>query len=239
MPKVHGKTSPKAIARHRRLIKAFEMREKGFELVEIANALGWNSAQAVHKVMSTAINNAEREAVRHYNELQLNRLEQIMPVVQKKAERGSLKAVALMDRLSGRIQRARNPERKLWIYVVQMQIPELKDLPLKIGISHSPMRRIISFQTAHPYPIRSLGYFPASNGHETERGIHELFSDLRISGEWFRFDHSIAAFVSERVERFRKILESHEMLTESGQQRHIKAWEIFTQEAMVDDRMVD
>lgn len=98
-----GATTDAAIALHNKKLKAVQMREDGFTLDEIAEALGWNSAQAVHKAIKSVLNKAEIEAAAHYKILQVRRLEKVLATVKEKAEKGNLRAAAVLVRLSKRL----------------------------------------------------------------------------------------------------------------------------------------
>jgi hypothetical protein len=67
---------------------------------------------------------------------------------------------------------------------------------VKIGYANNIERRMLGFQTASAVPLKLLGVAPG--GHERERELHELLSDYRHHGEWFRrcrmLDDVIAAF---------------------------------------------
>lgn len=67
---------------------------------------------------------------------------------------------------------------------------------VKIGYANNIERRMLGFQTASAVPLNLLGVAPG--GHERERELHELLSDYRHHGEWFRrcrmLDDVIAAF---------------------------------------------
>jgi hypothetical protein len=54
---------------------------------------------------------------------------------------------------------------------------------VKIGTSLDPERRLSALQTAHPRSLRILSFIPG--GRAIERGLHDLFSDLRVQREWF------------------------------------------------------
>lgn len=103
MGNTSGKTDAEAISNHRRKLKAVQMREDGFSLDEIAESLGWNSAQAAHKAIKSVLDKAEIEAAAHYKILQVRRLEKSLAAVKEKAEKGNLRAVAQLVRLSKRL----------------------------------------------------------------------------------------------------------------------------------------
>lgn len=98
-----GKTTAEAIASHEKKIKAVRMREDGFSLEEIAEALGWNSPQAAHKAIKSVLDKAELEAAAHYKQLQVRRLEKTLATVKEKSEKGNLRAAAVLVRLSKRL----------------------------------------------------------------------------------------------------------------------------------------
>ena len=58
--------------------------------------------------------------------------------------------------------------------------------PVKVGCSTDPLQRLASLQTGHP---ERLSIIRLTDGDRREEGYYHLcFSDLHISGEWFRFD---------------------------------------------------
>lgn len=56
--------------------------------------------------------------------------------------------------------------------------------PVKIGWGAKPRRRMAAMQSGNPRRLHLLAYFPATRS--VERDLHERFSDLRLSGEWFQ-----------------------------------------------------
>ena len=54
----------------------------------------------------------------------------------------------------------------------------------KIGFSRSVVRRVRTFNTAHPFPVRVVAVAPG--GREVERALHSQFDHYRIAREWFR-----------------------------------------------------
>jgi hypothetical protein len=61
-------------------------------------------------------------------------------------------------------------------------------LPVKIGISSNPSKRLAGLQTANPFPLVLLTtfYCPTRGmAKELEAFFHETQSDRRLSGEWF------------------------------------------------------
>jgi hypothetical protein len=64
---------------------------------------------------------------------------------------------------------------------------------IKIGSASNFNRRMHALQTAHEKPIEVLAVIPASLADEYK--THQLFSRLRIRGEWFRADEELLYFI--------------------------------------------
>lgn len=60
--------------------------------------------------------------------------------------------------------------------------------PIKIGISADPTKRLEQLRTGNHLPLRLLDSFATPHPEKLERGLHDAFADLRLEGEWFRFD---------------------------------------------------
>jgi hypothetical protein len=54
---------------------------------------------------------------------------------------------------------------------------------IKIGYSKNPKGRLITLQTSSPDRLEFIGCRPGSE--EDEARLHEIYYDLRVSGEWF------------------------------------------------------
>lgn len=54
---------------------------------------------------------------------------------------------------------------------------------VKLGWATDPERRLKQLQTGHPSTLKLLAFYPARRA--TEASLHQLFSDLRVRGEWF------------------------------------------------------
>jgi hypothetical protein len=65
---------------------------------------------------------------------------------------------------------------------------------LKIGFSRKVGQRLRSIQTACPEPAEIVKIIPGTD--QTERYFHAHFAAHRLSGEWFRLDSDLAAFVA-------------------------------------------
>lgn len=84
-------------------------------------------------------------------------------------------------------------ERKIYVMTFD-------DLHYKIGSTNDVDARQRSLQTAAPYALKVLRYFPASNG--MEKHLHNRFWDNRTHGEWFKFSEDPVELISQEVEKF-------------------------------------
>jgi hypothetical protein len=64
---------------------------------------------------------------------------------------------------------------------------------VKIGFAKNISRRLEALRTTCPFPLAVLASFPGSE--KRERELHNRFSGYRLSGEWFRFEGELKAFV--------------------------------------------
>lgn len=67
------------------------------------------------------------------------------------------------------------------------------DGPIKIGHSNNPASRLVSLQIGNWVPLVIYRVFEGDE--EEERRLHLLFREFRITGEWYRFDASMAGDV--------------------------------------------
>lgn len=65
---------------------------------------------------------------------------------------------------------------------------------VKIGFSTKVGKRLRAIQTSCPEPAEIIKIIPGSD--QTERYFHAHFASHRQSGEWFRLDGALAAFLS-------------------------------------------
>jgi hypothetical protein len=65
---------------------------------------------------------------------------------------------------------------------------------VKIGWSADPAKRRSEIASDLPGKIELLGVIAAT--HEQEAEAHQLFEPWRISGEWYRLEGAVAAFVA-------------------------------------------
>ncbi len=82
-----------------------------------------------------------------------------------------------------------------YIYFIQMD----RIGPVKIGFTKNIEKRLVSLQTACPYPLNLLCIFPGNEDMETD--IHSCFKEMRMEGEWF-LPHP---FILGEIENFKKI----------------------------------
>lgn len=78
------------------------------------------------------------------------------------------------------------------VYLVAHKHPDGHfEAPVKIGITHSLRSRLKSLQTGNPKPIGLVFAFSTPDvrfAKHFERGLHEVNSEFRLSGEWFNMD---------------------------------------------------
>lgn len=65
--------------------------------------------------------------------------------------------------------------------------------PVKIGRADDPNARLATLQTGQPEELRIIRI--VDTPYECEGAFHARFADLRIRGEWFRFDSEMMTFV--------------------------------------------
>jgi len=66
-----------------------------------------------------------------------------------------------------------------YLYFIQLE----NTGPIKIGLAKNPNRRLIQLQTANPYKLNLLYFFPSCKTDED--GLHYLLRAYRLEGEWF------------------------------------------------------
>jgi hypothetical protein len=65
---------------------------------------------------------------------------------------------------------------------------------IKIGYSKNVDARLRQLQTSSPVKLELVGYIEGDQ--ETEKQLHELFDDYRLSGEWFSYSEEIQDHIS-------------------------------------------
>jgi hypothetical protein len=77
------------------------------------------------------------------------------------------------------------------IYFLQSEGP---GNPVKIGVStNSIRRRVNSLKTAHPWPVKLVGWIPGDK--DVERKLHSQFGKNRLHGEWFELTEELRTFI--------------------------------------------
>lgn len=64
---------------------------------------------------------------------------------------------------------------------------------VKIGRSVDPEGRRNNLQTANPKKLHIVAVMDGES--QTEAGLHEMFSHLRVRGEWFRYSQELKWFI--------------------------------------------
>lgn len=64
---------------------------------------------------------------------------------------------------------------------------------IKIGTSIDVSGRVDSLQTANPKELKVKAILNGS--FQTEKGLHELFSHIRVRGEWFKWTDEMQYFI--------------------------------------------
>ena len=71
---------------------------------------------------------------------------------------------------------------------------------IKIGRAKNVTRRLRSLQTSSPAPLlllKTIQVEGAKAARATEKSLHQQFSDLRLSGEWFRADAALRDYIKQ------------------------------------------
>jgi hypothetical protein len=76
-----------------------------------------------------------------------------------------------------------------YVYAIGTEPPS----EVKIGWSHDPRRRLMEFQVGNSRKLKLLGQVKAEPAQEIE--LHSLLDRWRGSGEWFRHEGPVSAFV--------------------------------------------
>jgi hypothetical protein len=65
--------------------------------------------------------------------------------------------------------------------------------PVKIGLGSNPQARRVELQVGNPGDLVVLFEVPGSRS--IEANLHRAFADLRLRGEWFRFERPLTGFL--------------------------------------------
>lgn len=77
----------------------------------------------------------------------------------------------------------------------------------KVGWAYRPVSRVAGLQTANPYALRLVGYFPGTRTMEAH--AHRQLSFCHVRGEWFELGSRVALVkaqfaIGTRTERVSK-----------------------------------
>lgn len=75
--------------------------------------------------------------------------------------------------------------------------------PIKIGTTIALRSRLSALTTKHRATLKVLGVMPGDR--KTEFSLHAHFSELRISGEWFKAEPELLAFIKENADPWDRI----------------------------------
>ncbi len=81
------------------------------------------------------------------------------------------------------------------VYFVQVG----DDGPVKIGFTTNMPHRLATIQTGQPQKVRLRAF--AYGGRDMEAQFHATFDDLRLRGEWFKFEGELRATLEELARR--------------------------------------
>lgn len=70
---------------------------------------------------------------------------------------------------------------------------------IKIGVSADADKRLAQLQTGNHLELQLLGKVPVRDADGLERSLHDHFADLRLEGEWFKFDERITRMMSALI----------------------------------------
>ncbi len=128
----------------------------------------------------------------------------------------------------------------IWLDYVWKSVREIKEIALarpggfvyvleagefyKIGRSSRLDNRIKTLAIQLPFPVRVLTAFPCEDAAATERWLHELFSEYRVNGEWFRIpDQESPRIGTEWLKEIRFVTEPRiEEIIDMGPSRWIE-----------------
>lgn len=81
------------------------------------------------------------------------------------------------------------------IYVMGQQNKQWKSLPVKIGYSGDPNKRLKEIQTGNPYRLCIRKTICATQ--KEERETHRVLREFKTNGEWFIFDDYAVGILDE------------------------------------------
>lgn len=87
------------------------------------------------------------------------------------------------------------PRQTKQLFVYFISTDEVRNFPIKIGISDNPTLRLTGLQCACPYKLKILGTVPAVPS--VERDLHTGFGRSRLSGEWFKRHQALLKYIED------------------------------------------
>ena len=96
-----GRLSPRAIAVAEKRAQALRLRARGETFRRIAETLGVTTGRA-HQLVDEAMRETVQEPAEHLRQIELARLDMMMPAVMEKARRGRLRSVYTILRIMER-----------------------------------------------------------------------------------------------------------------------------------------
>lgn len=101
---------------------------------------------------------------------------------------------------AGIVYRDKKQKQKAYqVYIIGAEDETLSNI-YKIGISNAPGKRLQSLNTSNPFKLKIIHKFLAEPAEEAEAQLHKMFTNSRLSGEWFKL-------TDEQIADLRKITE--------------------------------
>lgn len=98
-----------------------------------------------------------------------------------------------------------NKDTATYIYFILQQSARINHIPVKIGLSNNPKRRLKALQTGNPRKLTLRGTVKTSSRRDAfalERQLHSKYKDKSINGEWFLLPRGeVEACLNELVEQ--------------------------------------
>jgi hypothetical protein len=99
--------------------------------------------------------------------------------------------IALLDEMTPKEKRVPTQEpAEGYVYFILNK----KRNAVKIGYSANPAKRLAALQTSNSDKLVFLGAIVGDVS--LERTLHEAFRNSRLSGEWFRYEDDVKAYIS-------------------------------------------
>ena len=101
-----------------------------------------------------------------------------------------------------------------WVYIV-----ECKGL-YKIGYTSNLRSRLVSIQTATPFPVHLVHAMPSLHERKLERALHVIFEDSCVRGEWYNL--SIREIAKIKSLSAQEILDIAKEISEAAKREEAK-----------------